>query len=200
MINTIFTDIGGVLLTNGWDRNARKRAVINFHLDKEEFDSFHKQYYNQHEQGKLSLDQYLDKVIFFKKRDFSKEEFISFMKSQSEKLPDMIEMYQELKTKHHFRIVAVSNEGRELAEYRIKTFNLTSFIDTFIFSSFVGFQKPDPRIFQAALDITQVPIDNLIYIDDREELADAAKKFGFQTIHHTSYASSKKNFLDLRGL
>jgi putative hydrolase of the HAD superfamily len=193
-INTLFLDIGGVFLTNGWDRSIREKAIRTFQLNKDEFNDLHKEYYDLHEQGKISLSTYLDKVVFWKKQDFSKFEFEEFMKNQAESYPEMIKWISDIKKEYNLKIVTVSNEGRELAEYRIKKFNLTSLIDTFIISSFVYFQKPDPRIYQIAFDVTQSEISKVLYIDDRAHLVEAASKLGIKGIVHKSHEETKKTF------
>ena len=79
LITTLFLDIGGVLLTNGWDRQARRLAAERFQLDHGEFDERHHLTFDTYEEGKLSLDEYLDRVVFFGERAFSREAFKAFM-------------------------------------------------------------------------------------------------------------------------
>ncbi len=191
MINTLFLDIGGVLLTNGWDRGMRNAALAKFQLEKTEFDHLHKEYFNLYEQGKINLSDYLDKVVFWKKRNFTKLEFESFMKQQSQPYPETFNYFLNLKKQFNLKVVAVSNEGREIADYRIKTFDLGLLFDFFIVSSFVGYQKPDYHIFQMAFDLTQVPLDEILYIDDRSEMVEAIAKFGIKGIRHTSLEATK---------
>ncbi len=192
MIKTLFVDIGGVLLTNGWDRGIREKTLNEFHVDKDEFDHLHKQYYNLHEQGKISFDEYLKKVVFWKKRDFSISEFETFIKDQTVPYSEMITLIESIKKAYNLKVVAVSNEGRDLAEYRIKTYDLNKIFDSYIVSSFVYFQKPDPHIYRIALDVTQAPIDEVLYIDDRSYLVEAASKLGIKGIVHTSVETTKK--------
>lgn len=191
-ITTLFLDIGGVLLTNGWDHTVRDAAIKKFHLANQEFDPLHKKYYDLLEQGKITLDEYLNETIFWKERNFSKSDFIQFMNEQSKPYPEMLQFIRELKKKHHLTVVAVSNEGRELAEYRIKAFQLNDIFDITIVSAFVYFQKPDPHIYQMALDISQAKIDEIIYIDDRDYLVEAAAELGFYGIVHTSMESTRE--------
>lgn len=196
-IDTLFLDVGGVLLTNGWDHVQRKEAADTFHIDWEEFQAKHKEYYDLHETDKLTLDQYLDRVIFWKPRDFTLAQFKDFMYAQSKPYKEMLEWIPKLKKQYNLRIALVSNEGRDLAEYRFKKFNFTSFVDDYFVSCFVYYQKPDPRIYKIALDVTQKPLENTVYIDDRENLIEAAAKLGFQGIAHKSYATTKEKLLAL---
>ena len=119
-ITTIFTDIGGVLLTNGWDRGSRRKAIDHFKLDAEETEERHHLTFDTYEVGKITLDEYLERVVFYKKRSFSRQRFRQFMYDQSKPFPDMLALLQQLKKKYGLQIAVVSNEGRELAEYRIK--------------------------------------------------------------------------------
>jgi len=191
-ITTLFLDIGGVLLTNGWDRRARQRAADTFHLDFADMDERHHLTFDIYEEGKLGLDEYLDRVIFHKERPFSKEEFRTFMFNWSKPYNEMLDLVHLIKARHHLRIVAVSNEGRELTRYRIQQFDLSEIIDAFIASSFVHLRKPDLDIFRLALDISQSSPEHVLYIDDRLMFIQVAETLGIQGIHHTSYQETHK--------
>lgn len=190
-ITTLFLDIGSVLLTNGWDRNSRRLAAEKFGLDFAEMDERHHLTFDTYEEGKLSLNDYLKRVIFYEKRPFTLQTFKQFMFDQSQPLPDMLPFIASLKSRYHLRVAAVSNEGRELAEYRIRQFQLDELIDTFIVSSFVHIRKPDADIYHLALDVTQGQSDQVVYIDDRAMLVDVARGLGIHGIHHTSFASTQ---------
>ncbi len=190
-ISALFLDIGGVLLTNGWDRIARQRAIEKFRLDEDEVNERHHLTFDTYEEGKLSLVQYLNRVIFYKERSFAMEEFRQFMFSQSQPYTEMIQFVQDLKDRYHLRLVVVSNEGRELNEYRIRTFKLNEFIDAFISSSFVHFRKPDEDMFRMALDISQVPPQEVVYIDDRLMFVQIAEGLGIKGIHHRDFQMTK---------
>ncbi len=187
----LFVDIGGVLLTNGWDRSMRKRAAETFGLDSAEMDERHHLTFDTFEEGKLSLEEYLDRVVFYRKRPFSREEFKSFMFSQSQPHPEMIELIRSLKARYGLRVAVVSNEGRELTIYRIQKFRLAEFVDFFVSSCFVHFRKPDADIYRIALDIAQVPPGQLVYIEDREMFIEVAQGLGIRGIHHVSYESTR---------
>lgn len=189
-VTTIFTDIGGVLLTNGWDREARKKAIELFKLDAIETEERHHLTFDTYEVGKLTLDEYLQRLVFYKKRNFSPEEFKKFMYKQSKPFPEMINLLKTLKEKYNLKIAVISNEGRELNNYRIKTFGLNTFIDFFISSSFVHFRKPDADIFKLALDVAQVPKQYLLYIDDRPLFVQVAAAEGMKGIIHSDYEST----------
>jgi putative hydrolase of the HAD superfamily len=195
-IKAIFTDIGGVLLTNGWGQASRQRAAEAFHLDYGEMNERHHLTFDTYEVGKLSLDEYLNRTIFNELRTFSPDDFKAFMFSVSKPYPDMIGLIQELKSLYNLRIAAVSNEGRELTVDRINTFKLDEFIDFFISSSFVHFRKPDAEIYRLALDISQVSVDQVLYIDDRALFVEVARGLGFRSIHHTSYETTKASLAE----
>ena len=140
--STIFLDIG-VLLTNGWDRNSRLKASELFDLDYEEMNERHHLAYDTYESGKISLREYLDRIVFYEKRKFSFDDFRAFIFEQSKSFPRMIELVKSLKEKYKLKVGVISNEGRELNEYRINTFKLREFIDFFISSSFVHIRKEE---------------------------------------------------------
>ena len=189
-VTTIFTDIGGVLLSNGWDRTARKKAIEFFKLDAEETEERHHLTFDTYEVGKLTLDEYLLRVVFYKKRTFTPDDFRRFMMKQSKPFPEMISLLKDLKVKYNLKIAVVSNEGRELNNYRIKKFGLNTFIDFFISSSFVHFRKPDADIFRLAIDVSQTPRPQLLYIDDRPLFVQVAASEGIRGIIHSDYEST----------
>ncbi len=191
-ITTLFLDIGGILLTNGWDRQSRNLAVKTFGLDGEEVNERHHLTFDTFESGKLSLDDYLSRVIFYEKRRFSRDKFKEFMFARSKILPDMLGYIKKLKKKHGLKITAVSNEGRELTEYRIKKFKLNELFDAFVSSSFVHIRKPDIDIYKYALDVSQVSAEKVAYIDDRQMFIEVAGTLGINGIHHTSFELTKR--------
>jgi putative hydrolase of the HAD superfamily len=189
-ISTIFTDIGGVLLTNGWDRGSRRKAISLFNLDPEETEERHHLTFDTYEIGKITQDEYLDRVVFYKKRSFSRERFRQFMYDQSKPFPEMLALLLRLKKKYGFKVAVVSNEGRELAEYRIKRFNLNALADFFIVSSFVHFRKPDADIFRVALDTAQVSPPDVLYIEDRAMFVQVAETLGIQGLPHIDHKTT----------
>jgi putative hydrolase of the HAD superfamily len=188
----LFLDIGGVLLTNGWDRAARKCAAETFNLDLDEMNDRHHLTFDTYEVGKLSLDVYLNRVVFYEERPFSREDFRSFMFAQSRPFPLMIDLISSIKKQHGLRLAAVSNEGRELTVHRIKSFGLAEVIDFFVSSCFVHYRKPDEDIYRIALDMSQAKPDQVVYIDDRALFVEVAEGLGIRGIRHTGYESTKK--------
>jgi putative hydrolase of the HAD superfamily len=191
-ITTLFLDIGGVLLTNGWDHRARESAAAHFNLDLKELESRHNLTFDTYEVGKLTLEEYLYRVVFYEKRPFSKQEFEAFMLAASTPYNDMLELIATLKARHALKVAVVSNEGRELNEYRIKKFKLTSFVDFFISSCFVHVRKPDVDIYKIALDIAQVEPRDVLYIEDRPMFCQIAESLGINSLCHRDFLSTKE--------
>ena len=188
----LFLDIGNVLLTNGWDHGMRQQAAEKFGLDYEEMNERHHLTFDTYEEGKLSLAEYLERVVFYSPRSFSPEEFKDFMFAQSKPKPEMIRLVQELKQRYGLKIATVSNEGRELTIYRVKKFNLNSFVDFFISSCFVHLRKPDEDMYRLALDCAQVEAERVVYIDDRPMFVEVAAALGINGIHHSDFGSTRK--------
>jgi putative hydrolase of the HAD superfamily len=196
-IRALFLDIGGVLLTNGWDRSMRARAAARFQLDTDEMDERHHLTHDTYELGKLSLDDYLDRVVFHRKRSFTREEFTAFMFAQSEPFPEMIELVRHLRAHYGLKVAAVSNEGRELTVHRIRRFELGRLVDFFIASCFVHCRKPDPDMYRMALDIAQVQADEVVYVEDRGMFVEVAGALGLRAVHHTGYESTRARLAGL---
>ncbi|HEV2483481.1 MAG TPA: HAD family hydrolase [Puia sp.] len=185
-VTALFLDVGGVMLTNGWDRKSREVAATKFGLNLDELNDRHRMTFDTYESGKLSLDEYLKRSVFYQDRSFTMEEFRKFMYDQSVAYPEMIELVKALKTRYGLRIAVVNNEGRELNEHRIRQFRLNEFVDFFISSCFVHFRKPDADIWKIALDIAQVPREEVVYIDDRPMFVQVAQGLGLRAICHSN--------------
>ena len=195
-ITTLFTDIGGVLLTDGWNSRSRSNAALTFNLDLSELEERHHLTFDTFEIGKISLDEYLLRVVFYEKRSFTAGQFKEFMFAQSKPFPEMIQLLSQLKNKYHLKVAVVSNEGMELTEYRIKKFRLYDVVDFFVSSCFVHLRKPDVEIFALAVNIAQTPVEQIVYIEDRPMFVQMAESIGIKAIRHTDYESTKNKLGD----
>jgi putative hydrolase of the HAD superfamily len=189
-ITALFLDIGGVLLTDGWDHHARKRAATHFKLKLTELEDRHHLTFDTYEEGKLTLEEYLGRVVFYQKRPFTRAQFRHFMFAQSKPYPEMIELIRKLKAKCGLKIAVVSNEARELNAHRIRKFKLAGFVDSFVSSCFVHIRKPDADIFRLALDIAQAPARQVVYIENTPMFVQIAEGLGIRSILHTDYRST----------
>src|SRR5271170_2928242 len=196
-ITALFVDVGGVLLTNGWDHLARKRAAKNFNLNWAEMDERHRLVFEIHEEGKLSFEEYLGWVVFYEKRTFTRNQFRDFMFAQSRPYPRMIELIAQLKRLHGLKIVVVSNESREVNAHRIRKFKLDQLADTFISSCFVRMRKPDVEIFRLALDLAQTPVEQVAFVDNTAMFVQIAKDLGMRGILHENYTSTHAKLVSL---
>jgi putative hydrolase of the HAD superfamily len=190
-IQALFLDIGGVLMTNGWDHTLRKKTSETFSVDYNEMDLRHQLIFDTYETGKLSFDEYLKKIIFFEKRAYTLQDVKQFIFEAVRPYDDMLNLVKEIKAQYKLKVGVVSNEGRELAVDRIHRFDLPSFVDFFIISSFVHFRKPDPDIYRLAIDVVQVPPSRIAYIEDRQLLVEVGKGLGLQGIHHKNVESTE---------
>ena len=194
-VQTLFWDVGGVLLTNAWDHHERQRAVEQFHLQKDEFEARHKQVVADFETGKITLDQYLERTVFYQSRSFTREEFKKYMLSQSRAKQETLDFARTLATK--CVMSTINNESRELNEYRIRTFELTKIFDLFVSSCYVGLRKPDERIYRLALDLVQKNPQETCFIDDRPENIEGARKLGMRTILMQNFPQLKNDLQSL---
>jgi len=195
-ITCVFVDVGGVLLTNGWDHHARRRAVAKFKLNWTEMEERHRLVFEIHEEGKLTFEEYLSLVVFYEKRPFTRAQFRRFMCEQSKAYPDMIALLGQLKAQG-LKIAVVSNESLELNAYRIRTFELAKFVDSFISSCFVHLRKPDSNIFRLALDIAQTPAHQVLYIENTPMFVQIAEGLGIKSILHTDCESTRAQLVSL---
>jgi putative hydrolase of the HAD superfamily len=193
----LFLDIGGVLLTNGWDHHARRRAVAHFGLDWDETERRHQSNVTAYEEGRLTLTDYLNRVVFDVDRAFTRDQFWEFMVAQS--LPDttMLDLFTRLKARYGFKIAVVSNEARELNAFRIRKFELGRLADCFVSSCFVHVRKPDPDIFRMALDITQVAPGQVIFVENTPQFVRVAEGLGIRGVLHTDYQTTRAKLASL---
>jgi len=182
-ITHIFFDLGGVCLTNAWDHISRENAAEHFAYDVRESEIHHKAVVEKFEIGETSRRDYLNEVIFYKKRNFSEKEFVDFMENQSQAHPKSFEMLDKLCLENKYHLSVLNNESLELNLYRIAKFGLKRYFSNFFSSCFLGVAKPNLEIYRKVLQITQAPASRCLLIDDRQPNAEAAAECGFQILH-----------------
>jgi putative hydrolase of the HAD superfamily len=181
-IQALFWDVGGVLLSNAWDHTERDLAIEHFLLSKPEFEERHTELVVPFEEGRLSLDEYLERTVFYQSQTFSREEFKQFMFSLSRPKVQSLELARSLSSKCEYAMATINNESRDLNKYRIQKFELAEIFDVFVSSCFVGIRKPDERIYRLALELTQFSAEECVFIDDRQENLTGAEKVGIRTV------------------
>ena len=181
-ITNAFFDIGGVLGTNGWDRNDRREASELFGLDHDDYTRRHDEVVSAFEEGLLTLDQYLDRTVFVRPRSFTPEDFKKFMYDQSKPFPDSLEVVRTMAESKTIRMSVASNESDELSRYRLRLFRLTDIFDTFLASCWIGVRKPAAIFYERILAIAAARAEESIFVDDREENLVAARALGFHVV------------------
>jgi putative hydrolase of the HAD superfamily len=198
-VTCLFLDVGDVLLSNGWDHIARRQVAQHFKLNWDELEERHSLNFEIHEEGKIAFKEYLDRIVFYQKRPFTRAEFRSVMCAQSKPCDGMIELIRRLKARYRLKIIVVSNEAREVNAYRIRRFKLARFVDAFISSCFVHLRKPDVEIYRLALDISQTPARQIVYIENTPLFIQVAAGLGIRGILHADYQATRAK-LALLGL
>ena len=189
-ISTILWDVGGVLLTNGFDGAQRDAMLQQFALDRDAFERRHAEVFPAWEKDAIGVDEYLRHVVFYEPRDFTQTQFLDAMRQQSKLLPDSgMGILRELAASEQYVLATVNNESRSLNEYRVAKFGLAELLDAFFSSCYLGLRKPDPKIYQTALDVLQRDPEEAAFIDDRAENVAAAAKLGIHAIQYRGAAS-----------
>jgi len=183
-ITTLFWDIGGVIMTNGWDTTARRRAAEVFYLDWEEFQDRHDLSFPALDSGMISLNEYLNRTLFYRTRPFTREEFTAFMFAQSKEYPESRAVLDKVARLGRYFIAAINNEPLELNEYRIAAFHLRRDFQVFFSSCYLHTRKPEEMIYRIALEVTQRPPGECVFIDDRALNLENPRKLGIKTIHY----------------
>jgi putative hydrolase of the HAD superfamily len=185
-IRHVFFDIGGVLGTNGWDREQRRAAVERFGLDAHDFQYRHEETIGSLEEGRLSLDEYLDITVFYTPRPFSRDEFSRFVRDQSRPYPETIQIARDLAGTGRYWMGTLNNESDELNRFRIEKFGLRGIFDAFMSSCWLGITKPVRRFYEHAVAISQCVPEGSVFIDDREQNLVPARFLGMNTILYRS--------------
>lgn len=183
-ISTIFFDIGGVILTNGWDRDARREAAQAFQLDWEDFQDRHDLSFPAFDAGQITLNQYLDRTLFYRPRSFTREEFTAFMFAQSKEYPETRAILSALTRSGKYLIGAINNEPLELNQYRIEAFQLRHDFQVFFSSCYLNARKPEEAIYRIALQVTQRAPESCVFIDDRALNLENPRRLGMNVVHH----------------
>ena len=196
--DAILFDVGGVLLTNGWDHKERAAAVEHFQLDAKELEARHLAVMDAWERDAIGVDAYLDQAVFYEPRTFSRDEFLAFILRQSQLLPDSaISILGEVTASHKCMVGALNNEARATNDYRFSKFGLRDYFDVALSSCYVGMRKPEPDIYRRALDILGRPPQRILFIDDRQENADAAAAAGMKTIRYQGSEALRRELENL---
>jgi putative hydrolase of the HAD superfamily len=182
-VGTILWDVGGVLLTNGWDHIERAAVLHHFGLDFDLIEPRHQFAYDSWERGFTTAEQYLQHTVFFEPRAFTPADFLVQMKSRSVMIPHgAMRILEQLAASEEMELAMLNNEARELNDYRIREFGLDACFDVFLSSCYVGLRKPEPRFYQMALDVLQRDAETVVFIDDRQHNCDAATALGIGSI------------------
>ena len=191
MITSIFFDIGGVLLTDGWGHDSRRAAAKQFDLDWDEYSDRHEKVAHAIETNRLTLERYLDRAVFYKPRPFTRDEFRDFIFAQSQPHAESIEIVKQLSDSRKYLMATINNEILELNVFRIERFGLRAIFPVFFSSCFLGIRKPDEAIYRTALQVTQRRPDECVFIDDRSLNLENPKRLGMHVIHHRNAGQTR---------
>jgi len=184
-IRAIYWDIGGVLLTNGWDHEERARVLEQFAIPRDEYESRHEEANDRWERGELSDEEFLKQTVFFKERSFTPEQFIQAVREQSKWLPGGAKnVIAALRKNNGLKMAMLNNESGPLNDYRIATFGLAEYFDGFFCSAYIGMRKPKPRMFRSGTAMLHFQPEECAFIDDRDKNCAAAAGVGMHAIQY----------------
>jgi putative hydrolase of the HAD superfamily len=187
-ITTLFFDIGGVCLSNGWDREQRRVVTDKYGFDYDAFDRRHRQVVDSLERGQITLHEYLQWTIFYEPRPFTIDDITAEIMQLSQPFLETLSIVRAVRKTGQYLLATINNESRELHEYRIQHFGLCDLFTAFFTSCYLGLLKPQPEHYRRALQITQRSADECLYIDDRPMNAEVAAILGMHSIQFTDAA------------
>ncbi|MGI9071896.1 MAG: HAD-IA family hydrolase [Bryobacteraceae bacterium] len=193
----LYSDVGGVLGTNGWDTRLRQKIAEHFNVEPDDIESRHHLVFDSYERGHMGFEDYLRCVFFDVPRGFTVEEVRDYTYNESVAWPENIDFLKRTKSSNGLKIALISNEGRGLTEHRVSKFQLRELAEFMIFSNCVGYRKPDREIWRLALDLAQTKPHESIYLDDRKMFVDIAADMGFTAVHYVSLEDTSKRLREL---
>jgi putative hydrolase of the HAD superfamily len=198
-LTTVLWDVGGVLLTNGWDHNQRKAVLEKLQIaDRDEFEARHAEQNDPWEKGTIDFDEYLRRTVFYRDQPFSSATLKAAIEAESVMLADSaMPVLRELHATGGLVMGQLNNESRELNDVRLERFGLHSLLSVFFCSGYVGLRKPDPAIYRLALEVLQKPGEQVVFVDDREKNAAVASSLGMHGIHYTGSAALRAELKQL---
>lgn len=195
-IDVVFFDVGGVLLTNGWDSQRREEACAAFGLDWAEFEDRHQFVADRFETGHIDLDTYLDRTVFYRDRAFGIDDFAEVMRASSKELPEGMDLVRKLRS-HDVVLATLNNESAALNDYRIRQFGLDKLFTAFFSSCYLGAKKPDDSIFRTALSVMAVAPERAVFVDDRDLNLECARRMGIHTVHHVDAETTESQLAEI---
>ena len=192
----LFWDVGGVLLTNGWDRHARAEAAQRFQFDSADFEGRHARVIDAFDSGRMGLEEYMTETLFFRSQGFTRDAFREFMYSRSEPYPDVLRVAETFATDPNCFMAALNNESLPINQYRIERFDLRRYFRCFFSSCYLGVRKPDIKIYELALQLTQRPAEECVFIDDRPENLEPARRLHMHTVHFVNADQLRKDLME----
>jgi putative hydrolase of the HAD superfamily len=197
-LNTILFDVGGVLLTNGWDHEERAAVLAHFSVDRAAYEERHAPANDAWERGLITADEFLQETVFFEPRSFTPSEFLARMKAQSKVLPHgALRILGDLRASPGIHLAILNNEARELNDYRIESFQLKKYFSSFFSSCYLGLRKPEAKIYRLALDVLHCGAEEAVFVDDREENCAAAEAVGIHGILYQDEAQCRHALAEL---
>ncbi len=201
--DVILFDVGGVLLTNGWDHGERAAAAAKFGLDAQALEARNAEVMDAWDRGAIALHQYLQATVFYEPRAFSEDEFFAFMLAQSRPLPNgALAILAELAASNPCAsnvcmLGALNNEARETNEYRFSHFGLRRYFKVAFSSCYMGLRKPEPAMYQRTLNILGNKPERVLFIDDRAENVAGGSAAGMKAIQFTGADALRMEFSSL---
>jgi len=184
-IRTVFWDVGGVILTNGWDLTQRTRVLSRLGVDLEAYEEIHERVNYYWERGLINAEDFFMQTVLRTnpKLNLTFDLLWPQVCAESKVLhAECLDILAELKEQRKFRLATLNNESRELNEHRLNAFKLRSLFDYFICSGYVHEMKPNPGIYRSAIDISGYAPERALFIDDKPENCEAAISLGMQAI------------------
>ena len=196
--DVILFDVGGVLLTNGWDHKERATVIQSFNLDLSAFEARHPDANEAWEKDEIDAQRYLDQTVFYEPRGFSHKEFLDAIFAQSIPLEDSaLPVLQDLSASQKYLVGSLNNEAREPNDYRFTRYDLRRYFEIAFSSCYVGLRKPHPEIYQRAIDILGRPAERILFIDDRQSNVDAAASTGLKAIRFIGEQDLRRQLKEL---
>ena len=124
--------------------------------------------------------------------DLLSDQYIENLSSFNNLIPETIDILEYLKP--NYRLHIITNGFKEIQEKKLRQSNISAYFEQVVNSEMAGVKKPNPKIFQLALQMANADARKSLMIGDNIE-ADilGAKAVGFHAIHFNAHNDASHN-------
>lgn len=180
-VKFVYFDIGGVMTDTG---DYFKSATTKYKIPLDEFIKFWEEDYNRDSLtlGKIIPQEFWNKAIKkFRLKNAENFNFVESWMSDYRPRKEIHKLAYDLSKKYKIGLLSNIYEGmmpRLIELGKVADVKYSSIV----LSNETGFRKPEKEIYEIATKKAGILPEEILFIDDRKDFIEGAKKYGWQTI------------------